>query len=200
MVVVLLSLTTQFPYLYNVVVILHLFREHNRDLETQCYFGAYLTVLAWLYFLGLGYIYTWFFAIPWLLCGALRICTMPTGLHSRAKHWGYTCANMFTMLQLLIFGLTLHKNAIVTLSELFWCSIVAGALPRCQSGIREIAKSIFVCLAVISLFGFFSGSEILLKMCMEALGVERESSIVKAQEPSVNGTSDEPSITLKYSI
>ena len=196
------SLTTQFPYLYNVDVILHLFREHYRDLKTQCCLGAFLTVTAWLFFFGLGYIYMWFFAIPWLLCGALRICTMPTGLHSRAKHWGYTCANMFTLLQLLIFGLSLHKNAIVTLQELFWCSIVAGALPRCRSGLREIVKSIFVCLGVISLFGAFSESELLLKIVMEALrdGVEIESSSVKAQVPSVNGTSDELSIILKYSI
>ena len=112
----------------------------------------------WIFFWGVGYAYIWFFAIPWLLwCLLRRITSATAGLpgaptmtscmgsvHSKAAQWAFWTAYRFTTLQLVLFGTTYYRGAMVPSIEFFGYSLVLGAATECRSGIRPMVSSMLL--------------------------------------------------------
>jgi len=178
-IVMMVAFTQHFPYLFNPKEIYRtwlILRQWQAQQEQHTNAGDYALCLflvihpcaCWIFFWCVGYIYTWFFTIPWCLLRRVvnllrrvvnRITTTTTTTtttstssmsfirttHANAMAWAFWSAHRFTALQGVLYGVLIRYGYEVdAVPDIFVLSLIIGAFSKGRSSsFQERMKSMF---------------------------------------------------------
>jgi hypothetical protein len=105
--------------------------------------APYMVLVCWTFFYLCGYLYYWYFSIPWLLAGLFRLLPAirpsQSERHATAKKWAWEAANIHTIREILSWGIRLWRESPeLELEELLFCSLMAGGLANFRQSPRNI--------------------------------------------------------------